>query len=56
MVVGRIGRKGAERGSEQMEVVSGMEAANIVKGGATFRVLERKWSWLLEGVGLVSIA
>ena len=51
MVVGRIVKKGAERVSVKMEVVSGMVAANLVKGGATFMGVGKEVELAVRGGG-----
>ena len=51
VVVGRVGRRGAERVSIKLEVVSGVVAANLVKGGATFLGVRKELELAVRGGG-----
>ena len=51
VVVGRIGKRGAERVSVKLEVVSGVVAANLVKGGATFLGVRKEVELAVRGGG-----
>ena len=50
-MVGRIGKKGAERVSVKMEVVSGMVVANLVKWGPTFIGVRKEVELAVKGGG-----
>ena len=51
VVVGRVGKKGAERVSVKLEVLSGVAAADLVKGGTTFLGVKKEVVMAVRGGG-----
>ena len=51
VVVGRVGKKRAERVSVKLEVVSGVVAPNLVKGGTTFLDVRKEVELAVSGGG-----
>ena len=51
VVVGRVGKRGAERVSLKLKVVSEVVAANLVKGGATFLGVRKEVELAVRGGG-----